>query len=431
MRLALLALLVASATAAPLGYEQASYNWDGTLQAPGGVKALDESRTENELGEAQMHGAGKDELDHQVIAMYEQHRWGWPGKESPEMQVPGSWSGDREIGESMHEAEMEESDPNAPVNPNAAKAHDPNRGAQTQKAAEAKYEHAIAARNAARSEFVSSPGNNILVASQQGGRAMHDVSRDRVATAAESKQVSAMKVLTPEEAAAKMDALRNAAPPKAAGKYDSKKYKPGKGMVIKKAGNKEVGQHHDIEVFDMDKMKPGEDKGVFKHNLLDDNIPPQKLAQMRAAKKAAEKNAPAPPAPGAVNVKALKAMWAKEEAQKRQAKRAAISKKAEQVELVPKVDLNARGLPERVHTQKTAGQATVQNNVVPAKPRQHPTGKMVTPAEAEKKLMKLEKSAELQGHSVNSPDMHYKPKHVESDVKPFTKAGYAASHPNE
>ena len=80
-------------------------------------------------------------------------------------------------------------------------------------------------------------------------------------------------------------------------------------------------------------------------------------------------------------------MWAKEEAQKRQAKRAAISKKAEQVEHVPKVDLNARGLPERVHTQKTAGQATVQNNVVPAKPRQHPTGKMVTPAEAEKKLM--------------------------------------------
>ena len=66
MRLALLALLVASATAAPLGYEQASYNWDGTLQAPGGVKALDESRTENELGEAQMHGAGKDELDHQA-----------------------------------------------------------------------------------------------------------------------------------------------------------------------------------------------------------------------------------------------------------------------------------------------------------------------------------------------------------------------------
>merc|ERR1719498_2330498 len=120
-------------------------------------------------------------------------------------------------------------------------------------------------------------------------------------------------------------------------------------------------------------MKPGEDKGVFKHNLLDDNIPPQKLAQMRAAKKAAEKNAPAPPAPGAVNVKALKAMWAKEEAQKRQAKRSAISKKAEQVEHVPKVDLNAHGLPERVLTQKTArsGHSTEQRCASKASPASH------------------------------------------------------------
>jgi hypothetical protein len=71
----LLVCLVVAASAAPLGYAQASYNWDGTLQAPGGVQALDESHTESELGEEQMSGAGKEELDHKVIPSRCIWRW--------------------------------------------------------------------------------------------------------------------------------------------------------------------------------------------------------------------------------------------------------------------------------------------------------------------------------------------------------------------
>jgi hypothetical protein len=36
----------------------------------------------------------------QVISMYQQHHWGWPGKESPEMQIPGSWRDDDDVRES-------------------------------------------------------------------------------------------------------------------------------------------------------------------------------------------------------------------------------------------------------------------------------------------------------------------------------------------
>jgi len=436
MRGLVLALLVASASAAPLGYDQNSYNWDGTLQAPGGVRALDESRTESELGESQMKGAGKAELDHQVIAMYEQHRWGWPGKESPEMQVPGSWRGDHEIGESMEEAEQEEQkeqmDPNAPVNPLAAKAaHDPNAGRQTKKAVEKKYEKqydkAIAARNAERNDFVSAPGNNILVASQQGKRAVHDVSRDRAATAAQEKHDA--KTVTPSEAAAEMDALAMKVPrvaeDKAKSKYDSKKYKPGKGISTKQGAIKK-GPHHDIEVFDLDKVKAGQTVSghrAFKHNLLDDNIPPKKLAQMRAAKKAAAKNAPAPPAPGAVNVKALEAKWSKQAEQAKMAKDMALDKKG----------LKKEHQPAAVHGQKKAApkaapKPPVQNKIVAAKTRQATTGKMVTPEEAEKKLMKIERSAELQGHAFNSPDQVPSSKNI---VPKHTGAGYARAHPDE
>jgi hypothetical protein len=376
----------------------------------------------------------------QVITMYEQHRWGWPGKESPEMQMPGSWTGDRDIRESMDEAEEERHDPNAPANPLANK--DPNRG--NKKVVEGKYKAAIDARDAARKsdrgDFVSAPGKNILVAAQQGVRALHDVDRN---SAGASKKAPST-VVSPQQAEKQMEALarKSAATQteeKAKSKYDSQKYKPGKGYVIGTAKPKVV-KHKDINIFDMDKMKQGKSEGVFKHDLLDDNIPPKELARMEAAKKAAAANKGAAPAPGAVNVKALKAMWGKEAKQAKAAKGNAVSKKADKAEVVPKIDLNARGTaPEKVRTEKIHAEAPAAKKVVPAaKPKAAApkTGKMVTPEEAEKKLMAIEKNAEQQGHAVNSPDQHYKPAHASDtgenpfQVRQHEKAGYARKHPN-
>ena len=63
MRAILLAVcLLVSVEGAPLYYDQATYNWDGSLQKAGDTQTLDEA----ELGEEQMTGAGRQELDHNV-----------------------------------------------------------------------------------------------------------------------------------------------------------------------------------------------------------------------------------------------------------------------------------------------------------------------------------------------------------------------------
>merc|ERR1711939_1006659 len=75
-----------------------------------------------ELGESQrlsqaqhLHSKTNPKETHEVIEMYEEHDWGWPGKESPEMQAIQKAQVDKANAKIVHDvkAHAAEGDPKA------------------------------------------------------------------------------------------------------------------------------------------------------------------------------------------------------------------------------------------------------------------------------------------------------------------------------
>jgi len=64
---------------------------------PGGVQELGPAEKVSFKALRTPTGEAKNEVQHDVIQLYEEHRWGWPGKESPEEQLPGDWSSDKTL----------------------------------------------------------------------------------------------------------------------------------------------------------------------------------------------------------------------------------------------------------------------------------------------------------------------------------------------
>lgn len=310
-----------------------TFNWDGSEQGVE-VTPLD---TDQELGEAQMDGDAKKTLDHKIIQMYEQHRWGWPIKESPEMQVPGSWSNVDGLDDQLAEANEEHAMPP---------------GEDTG------YKAAMAKRKAART-VVSMPGKAPLHVQEvtEDNMSIHGNKKGSV-DQYETMSTKALEKIVDEQhrqEASETPVKRHAQ--KAAAKLPKMK-------EVRERRN------HDDEIFNMDAPSYKHHKGIYKQELLNDNIPPSEKKKKVAKSKLSNAQRVINKREAAVG--AAQVRWNNEAAE---AVEATAAKKA--------------------HDAKVAEQKT--------------ENKIMTPGEASAALNKLMRDRAMQGKTDMSPDRHPDP----------------------
>jgi len=86
-----LAVALCAGVAQIQGYSMERFNWDGSRQVHGMT-----GDSPIELGEQHEISMSSEPVEeHKVIELYEENNWGWPGKDAPENQMPGSWKSTR------------------------------------------------------------------------------------------------------------------------------------------------------------------------------------------------------------------------------------------------------------------------------------------------------------------------------------------------
>jgi len=323
--------------------------------------------------------AERKEETHDVIQLYEEHHWGWPTKESPEEQLPGSWSDDEKM-QSLRESAEEESEAaentpptpkGPPENPKLRSHHvtgmfdkggdDKKTEEKTeQMAKDSVYAAGIAKREKYRKGSFA-----------EGTKPMHDV--DEREQPAQKKAAAKSAMVTPEMAQKEV----RQAYKKQAEQHPQQKHEAGHVVKVKDHTKKQqksaisspgIGDNPDkpfypgkaAEIYDMD-HQVGKNGVFFKAPL------------MKALKKeedAAKKKEDDKTDHGTrLTIKNPAKKWDKQEAQNDQ--------KAEK--------------------EVTSAEVAAENE------------KQMTPERAFNKIQKLEARAEAQGRSPNSPDVVLNP----------------------